>query len=83
VVQIYIKHIDSKVERPTKELKGFRRVSLKPGETKTVVIPVKTMNIAYWNKSKRSYIVEKDKIDVMVGSSSEDTRLEKIVEIEE
>jgi beta-glucosidase len=81
VVQLYVKHLNSKVERPNKELKGFRRVSLKAGETKSVEISLKTKNIAYWDKSKQSFVVEKDKIKIILGSSSEDDKLEKIINI--
>jgi beta-glucosidase len=83
VVQLYVKHINSKIERPDKELKGFRRITLKAGETKTIEIPVKTKDIAYWDVSKQSFVVEKDKIKIMVGSSSEDIRLGNLVNITE
>ena len=46
VVQLYVKHLGSKVERPSEELKGFQRVALKPGETKTVEIPLKASGLA-------------------------------------
>jgi len=64
-------------------LKGFRRITLKAGETKTVEIPVKAKDIAYWDVSKQSFVVEKDKIKILVGSSSEDIRLENLVDITE
>jgi beta-glucosidase len=47
VVQLYVKHMGSKVERPIKEFKGFERVALKAGETKTVRIPLEAKDLAY------------------------------------
>jgi beta-glucosidase len=81
VVQLYVKHVNSKVERPEKELKGFRRVTLKAGETKTIEISLNTKDIAYWDVSKHSFVVEDDKIKIMVGSSSQDIKLEKTIDI--
>lgn len=49
VVQLYVTHVGSKVERPIKELKDFQRVTLKAGETKTVQIPLKAKDLAYWD----------------------------------
>ena len=44
VVQMYVKHLDSAVERPTRELRGFERIPLQPNETRTVRLPLKGMN---------------------------------------
>ncbi len=74
VVQMYVKHLDSSVARPLKELKGFARVYLKPGETKTVSLPLKHEQLAYWYTDIHSFFVEGDTVQVMVGSSSADIR---------
>jgi len=81
VVQMYVSHLGSKVERPIKELKGFRRISLQPNETKTVQIPLKAEAISYWDKDKHAFVVEKDKIKIMLGSSSADVKLDKTVNV--
>src|SRR5580692_1644705 len=49
VVQLYVHHLRSVVSRPTEELKGFQRVSLAPGETRTVTLPLKISTLAWWN----------------------------------
>ena len=81
VVQLYIKHLKSKVERPNEELKGFKRVTLNPGETKTVNITLPASTLAYWNVAKHSFVVEKEPIQLMIGSSSADIKGQKNVEI--
>ena len=79
VIQMYVKHLNSKVERPIKELKGFRRITVEPNEKKTVQIPLKAENLAYWNVKKGDFVVEKGKIKIIIGSSSADIKLEKII----
>ncbi|HKG12097.1 MAG TPA: glycoside hydrolase family 3 C-terminal domain-containing protein, partial [Pyrinomonadaceae bacterium] len=77
VVQMYVSHPDSKVGRPQKELKGFKRVSLKPGETKHVWLKLKAEQLAYWNATRRRFIVEPGRVRLMVGGSSADIRLSR------
>ncbi|HEY4952537.1 MAG TPA: glycoside hydrolase family 3 C-terminal domain-containing protein [Verrucomicrobiae bacterium] len=81
VVQLYVKHLNSSVRRPIEELKGFQRVTLQPGEHKTVGIPLSAESLAYWNPDKHHFEVEPDKIKIMVGSSSADLRLQKTVHL--
>jgi beta-glucosidase len=82
VVQIYIQHPQSKVERPLKELKGFQRVTLKPNELKTVQIPLSAAALAYWNEQKHNWEVEGEPIRIKVGRSSADLPLGKTIDIE-
>ena len=81
VVQLYVTHLGSKVERPLKELKGFQRVTLKPGETKTVQIPLNASDLAYWNEKSGVFEVESEPVKVMVGDSSADTKLDTTLQI--
>ena len=81
VVQLYVTHLKSKVERPQEELKGFKRITLKPGETQTVKIKLPASSLAYWDVAKKSFVVEKELVQLMVGSSSADIRGEKVVEV--
>jgi beta-glucosidase len=81
VVQMYVEHLASRVERPRKELKGFRRVTLRPGEKKTVQIPLRAESLAYWDQEQRRFVVEEGRIRVLVGSSSADVRLQEIVTV--
>ncbi len=75
VVQLYVKHLHSTVERPKKELKGFRRITLQPGETQTVTLPLKAESLAYWDADLGGWQVEADRVRVLVGASSADIRL--------
>ncbi len=81
VVQMYVKHLGSEVQRPLKELKGFRRITLQPNETKTVQIPLKAESLAYWNTDAQRFVVERDKIKIMLGGSSAQTKIEKTVSV--
>ena len=75
VVQMYVKHLGSKVERPREELKGFRRVTVQPGESKTVQIPLKASTLAWWDEKGPGFRVEAEPIRVMIGNSSADIQL--------
>ncbi|MFL6331824.1 MAG: glycoside hydrolase family 3 C-terminal domain-containing protein [Pyrinomonadaceae bacterium] len=77
VVQLYVTHLGSKVERPQKELKGFARVALRPGETKRVTLPLPAERLAYWDVKSKRFVVEPDRVRVMVGGSSADVRLSR------
>ncbi len=81
VVQLYVQYPRSKVARPIKELKGFSRISLKPGETKTVSIPLKAESLAWWNEKSTGWEVEEGPVSILVGGSSADIRLQKSIQI--
>ncbi len=76
VVQLYVKHLASKVSRPNEELKGFKRVGIKPGETKTVEIPLKAASLAWWDEKLPGFRVEAEPVRLMVGNSSSDIQLD-------
>ena len=71
VAQLYLAPEHSSVPWPPKELKGFSRVTLKPGESRTVKIPLDGRSFAYFDAQGNQWRVEKGTYDVMVGSSSE------------
>ena len=77
VVQLYVTHLGSKVERPLKELKGFARVALQPGETKRVTLLLAAEQLAYWDVKSKRFVVEPDRVRVTVGGSSADVRLSR------
>jgi len=81
VVQLYAKHLGSQVPRPAKELKGFQRIRLKPGETRTVELPLKAESLAYWDTETHRWKLEADRVQLMVGGSSADTRLDTTVSL--
>jgi beta-glucosidase len=80
VVQLYVSYPDSKVERPLKQLKGFKCIFIRAGESKTVEIPLKAIDLAYWNVGKHAFIVEKGNVKLMIGSSSDDIKLTKSID---
>ena len=74
VAQLYVKRIDSKVERPLKELEAFDRISLKGGETKTVTLEFPVSELAHWDMETNGWVLEPGKIEILVGSASDDIR---------
>jgi beta-glucosidase len=81
VVQLYVQHVGSKVDRPRQDLRGYTRISLTPGETKTVSLPLAASSLAYWNSARHGWEVEPDSVRLQVGSSSADIRLSKVVRV--
>ena len=81
VIQLYVKHLNSRVSRPLKELKGFTRVYLGPQEEKTVKLSLPASRLAYWNAETDRWVVEKDQIEITVGGSSTDARLKKRIQL--
>lgn len=69
-VQLYIRDLVSSVTRPVKELKGFQRVTLQPGETKTVSLPITPDRLAFWNIDMQ-FVVEPGEFMIMVGPDSQ------------
>jgi len=78
VVQLYLHDIVSSVTRPIKELKGFRKISLQPGQTQTVALDITPESLAFYDVNM-SYVVEPGEFEIMIGSSSRDCDLRKVV----
>jgi beta-glucosidase len=81
IVQLYVHDDHSSAPRPTKELKGFKRVELKPGEKKTVTIDLHNHDFAFWNPIAKKWTAEKGKFILLVGTSSRSIRLSKGIEL--
>ncbi|MBO3842542.1 MAG: glycoside hydrolase family 3 C-terminal domain-containing protein [Candidatus Brockarchaeota archaeon] len=81
VAQLYVQDPVASVARPVKELKGFQRVSLKPGETRRIVFKLTVEDLAFLGGDMRR-IVEPGEFKIMVGASSEDIRLQESLKIE-
>ena len=81
VVQMYVAHEGSMVERPVRELKGFQRIHLAAGKKATVKLPLKARDLAYWSVEKGAWEVERDQVKILVGSSSADVRLKTSVRV--
>jgi beta-glucosidase len=77
VVQMYIRDMVSSVTRPVKELKGFQKVTLRPGETKTVAFDITPDLLAFYDVNMK-YVVEPGDFSIMVGNSSRNEDLTKI-----
>lgn len=74
IVQLYVKDVESSVLRPEKELKGFVKISLKPGETRAVEMTLNEKDFSYWDVKKKNWKLEPGNFVILVGSSSNDIR---------
>ena len=74
VVQLYVRRKDSKIERPLKELEAFDRIALKAGETKKVTLEFPASELAHWDTDTNDWVLEPGKIEILVGSASDDIR---------
>lgn len=74
VVQLYIHDNDSSEKLPKEQLQGFTRISLNPGEKKTVSFSIPAEQLAFWNSDKHEFVINPATFDVMVGGSSGDIR---------
>jgi beta-glucosidase len=70
VAQVYVSRPASSIERPVKELKGFSRVALKRGASKTVTIPLRRADLCHWDEAAKAWMLEPGEMTVLVGGSS-------------
>lgn len=77
VAQLYVQPVKPAVDRPEKELKGFTKVYLKPGESKTVSIPIDSRSLAYYVDKTDSWDVDAGKFKILVGADSENLALNR------
>ncbi len=82
VVELYIHDGHSKIDRPAHELKGFQRVELKPGETKTVQFTLDRAALSYWNPARKAWQADPGTFEVQVGASSRDIRLKAPLQLQ-
>ena len=76
VAELYVHEDRAHLTRPEKELKGFKRVYLQPGEKQTVTIPLTETAFGYYDPSQKSWVAQKDDFKILIGSSSQDIRLD-------
>lgn len=76
VAQLYVSDSSAKVDRPERELKGFEKVRLAPGETKHVTLTLDARSFSYWDDSAHKWAIDPGKFIVRVGDSSENTPLD-------
>ena len=79
VVQLYVKHLGAGAGRPAKELRGFKRVALRPGEQRTIEIPLSAKSLMQWSMNRHSFELQPGRIQLMAGASSADIGLKKTI----
>ncbi len=82
VVQLYVHEAAASVKRPAKELRGFERVSIQPGETRLVTFPLPASALAFYDVRSKQFVVKPGAFDVLVGSSSQDIRLRNQLQVQ-
>jgi beta-glucosidase len=75
VVQLYVKDVQSTVDRPVKELKAFKKVSLNPGEEKTVELTIDKKAFSFFDLKTKEWVAENGEFEILIGSSSQDIKL--------
>ncbi|GAF01903.1 beta-glucosidase [Saccharicrinis fermentans] len=70
IVQVYVRDLDSSVERPTKELKGFKKVSIAAGDKQTVYFTLSKRDFAYWDVETEDWNIEPGQFEILVGTAS-------------
>jgi beta-glucosidase len=81
IVELYVHDGHSSVDRPIKELKGFRRVELAPGETKAIRFTLDRSAFAYYSTAKKDWVAEPGEFQILVGASSQDIKLKGNLEL--
>ncbi|MGG4402212.1 glycoside hydrolase family 3 C-terminal domain-containing protein [Paenibacillus amylolyticus] len=82
IVQLYVSDVESTVIRPVRELKGFAKVALEPGESKVVSFTLNKRSFAYYNVDMKDWHVETGEFEIQVGSSSRDIHVHTRVNVE-
>lgn len=81
VVQLYVRDVECPVVRPVKELRGFQRVRLKPGESAKLTFSLPAEKLAYYDVKSHGFVVDPGAYDVMVGASSDDIRSKARIDV--
>jgi beta-glucosidase len=81
VVQLYVQHLGSAVERPQRELKGFRRIHVEAGKTAEAKITIKARDLAYWDAARHAWRVEQEPVRLLAGGSSDSLPVSAEVEV--
>ncbi len=82
VVQMYVQHLGSSVERPQIELKGFQRVHIEPGAVKDVTLTLKPHDLAYWDAAAHEWRIEKEPVRILAGGSSDKLSVQATLQVE-
>ena len=79
-VQLYVRDVVSSVSTPVQQLKGFKKINLKPGESEVVEIKLPMKELALWN-TRMEEVVEPGDFELQVGSASDDIRLKDVITV--
>ena len=82
VVQMYVQHLGSKVERPQLELKGFKRVRIEAGAERDVTLELKPRDLAYWDTAAHLWRVEQEQVRVLAGGSSDSLPVQAVLDVD-
>src|SRR5258706_12895219 len=80
--QLYVRPRGPSVERPVKELKGFAKVSLAPGERRTVSLALDARAFSFWDPAQGGWVAEPGAYDLLIGGSAADIELQATVRLE-
>jgi len=75
IVQLYVRDVESSLDRPEKELKGFRRLALQPGQTATGMFTLDQAALSFFDPGRKEWVAEPGAFEVLAGASSRDIRL--------
>lgn len=81
VTQLYVSYPNSKVERPIKQLRAFKRIFIKSEETKQIDFSIPLDDLSYWNEEKQVFFTEPGRVNLLIGASSEDIRLKGTIKL--
>jgi beta-glucosidase len=81
VVQLYVAYPNATVDRPIRDLRGYRRVNLQPGQTRTVEFTLAAKDLAYWDADHDQWVVEPRPVRLEVGASAGDIRLQQALPV--
>jgi len=82
VVQLYVRDVETTLERPGKELKAFSKVSLRPGETQTVTLALDMRSLAYFDDRRNAWVADAGDFELLIGQSSDELPIRRTVRLE-
>ncbi len=81
VAQAYLGPLPTSVETAARQLAGFERVSLEPGEARKVTITIPRRSLSYWDESSKQWVTPAGRVPVSIGNASDDTELAGIIDV--
>ncbi|MGH7598587.1 MAG: glycoside hydrolase family 3 C-terminal domain-containing protein [bacterium] len=82
VVQLYVHEVKSKVARPIKELKGFQKIALRPGESKRLAFTLDQNAFSFYDVNRKQWVIEPGQFEILIGSSSRDIRVQASIALQ-